>query len=328
MKNNIIAYLIALFLLSFLFLCIAIYYPLQSRSFAEEKIFEIREQEGLFKIAQKLERKKLIRDNLIFELYVIARADFYNLKRGHYRLSTNMSIAEIAQKIIDGETVDFKLTFIEGWDRKKIGEYLEEKEVIQLENFLEQTKNYNKDLELLKNKPKELNLEGYLFPDTYFFEKNVNSKEIIDRMLLTLQNKLKKETELENKNIHKIITMASLIEKEVKTYEDKRIVSGIAWKRLENNVPLQMDATITYLTGKNSTKVSLKETEIDSPYNTYKNRGLPPGPICNPGLDSIKAALNPKESEYWYYLSTPSGETIFSRNLREHNIAKEKYLKN
>jgi len=105
------------------------------------------------------------------------------------------------------------------------------------------------------------------------------------------------------------------------------LVSGILWERLKNKIPLQVDATITYITGKNDIKVSVEETKIDSPYNTYKYLGLPKGPICNPGLESILAAIYPKKSEYWYYLSTPEGETIFSKTLEEHNIAKAKYLK-
>ena len=122
--------------------------------------------------------------------------------------------------------------------------------------------------------------------------------------------------------------MASLIEKEVKTPEDKKIVSGILWKRLENSIPLQVDATISYITGKKGDSVSIEETKIDSPYNTYKYKGLPLGPISNPGLESIIASIYPENSDYWYYLSTPEGKTIFSKTLEEHNIAKAKYLKN
>jgi len=118
-----------------------------------------------------------------------------------------------------------------------------------------------------------------------------------------------------------------LLEKEVKDFEEKKIVAGILWKRMENKIGLQVDATITYITGKKSVKVSKQETEIDSLYNTYKYRGLPLGPISNPGLESIEAAIYPQNSDYWYYLSTPEGETIFSKTLEEHNIAKAKYLK-
>ena len=121
--------------------------------------------------------------------------------------------------------------------------------------------------------------------------------------------------------------MASIIEKEVITLEDKKLVSGILWKRIRIGMPLQSCATIAYITGKNSTKISAEETQIESPYNTYKYAGLPVGPICNPSLDSIIAAIEPEDSNYLYHLSTPEGETIFSRTFEEHNIAKAKYLK-
>ena len=121
--------------------------------------------------------------------------------------------------------------------------------------------------------------------------------------------------------------MASLIEKEVIGKEDKEIVSGILWKRLKIGMPLQIDATIVYITGKKTTEISREETKIDSPYNTYRYLGLPPGPICNPGLESIITAVYPKISDNWYYLSSPEGETYFSKNLEEHNIKKVRYLK-
>ena len=114
-------------------------------------------------------------------------------------------------------------------------------------------------------------------------------------------------------------------EKEVKSFEERKLVAGILWKRLKGNVPLQVDATISYITGKKTTKISKEETQIDSPFNTYKYKGLPLGPICNPSLDSIIASLYPENSEYWYYLSAPDGKTIFSKTLEEHNIAKTKY---
>jgi len=119
--------------------------------------------------------------------------------------------------------------------------------------------------------------------------------------------------------------MASLLEKEVISFEDKQIVSGILWKRLRAGIPLQVDATLLCAREKN--KVSLEDTKIDSPYNTYQHLGLPLGPICNPGLESIKAAVYPKDSPYWYYLSKPNKETVFSKTLEEHNLAQAKYLK-
>jgi len=137
---------------------------------------------------------------------------------------------------------------------------------------------------------------------------------------------LREEIEKQNKTIFEIITMASLLEKRCGAKKIK-IVSGILWKRINHNIPLQVDATIVYITSKQTIKIPKEDLEIDSPYNTYKFRGLPIAPICNPGLESIKAAIYPEDSDYFYYLSTLEGKTIFSKTLKEHNIAKARYLK-
>ena len=132
--------------------------------------------------------------------------------------------------------------------------------------------------------------------------------------------------------MYEYIIMASLIEREVVSEEDRRLVSGILWKRLDAGIPLQIDATLVYIKNQESgvrnqgNTISAKDKKTDSPYNTYLYRGLPAGPISNPGLSAIKAAISPKESPYFYYLSTPDGRTIFSQTLEEHNLAKAKYL--
>jgi UPF0755 protein len=128
-------------------------------------------------------------------------------------------------------------------------------------------------------------------------------------------------------SLSEVVTMASLIEKEVQTMEDKKIVSGIFWKRIKLGYPLQSCASIAYIKGIPQWRYSSEDTKIESPYNTYLNYGLPPGPISNPGLDSIEAALYPAESPYLYYLSTPDGKIIYSKTLKEHNEAIELYLK-
>ncbi|MDD5433577.1 MAG: endolytic transglycosylase MltG, partial [Candidatus Pacebacteria bacterium] len=116
-------------------------------------------------------------------------------------------------------------------------------------------------------------------------------------------------------------------EKEVKGYQDKQIVAGILWKRLQEDWPLQVDSTINYALGDSGAKLSLDDLQFDSPYNTYRNNGLPPGPICNPGLESIKAAIYYQDSPYWYYLSAKNGQTIFSKTFNQHVAAKAKYLR-
>jgi len=298
-------FLIFFFSFFVIFLWWEIYLPV-NYFFREEKIFLIKKGESLFQIAENLEKEGLIKNKFLFDLYIFIKGAQRKLQAGEYSLTSSESINRIAEKIISGYIAKIVVTIPEGWTQKQIEE-------------------------MIRLKLPGENLEGFLFPDTYQFPLRVSGEEVVKKMRDNFDKKLtpdlKKEIQRQGKTISEIITMASLIEKEVSKNEDKELVSGILWKRLKNNIPLQVDATITYITGKRTTKISKEETQIDSPYNTYKYLGFPPGPICNPGIDSIKAAIYPKNSEYWYYLSTPEGKTIFSKTLEEHNIAKEKYLR-
>ena len=281
-------------------------YLSKGSTLTEEKTFLVEKGQSLFQIAENLEKEGLIKNQFLFNFYVFLKGQQNKLQAGEYSLSPSMDIAEVAKKIISGDIAKEKITIIEGWNLKDIGFYFENKGMFQAE-------------ELYDEMPE---LEGYLFPDTYWIRRGASLEEIVEKMKTNFQEKTK-GLEI----TPEIVIMASLIEKEVKTKEDKELVSGILWKRLEDKMPLQVDATITYITGKRTTKISKEETQIDSPYNTYKYLGLPIGPICNPGLESILAALYPKDSECWYYLSSPEGKTYFSKTLEEHNIKKAKYLK-
>lgn len=168
-----------------------------------------------------------------------------------------------------------------------------------------------------------VSLEGYLFPDTYRFYRKSDAKYALEKMLQNFEKKAMPVIE-NNKagkfdlNFKEVLILASIIEKE-STREDRALIADILIRRLKQDIPLQVDASVNYVTGLNKTAVSVEETKIDSPYNTYKYRGLPPGPISNPGLEAIRAVLNPKPNIYWYYLSTKDGKIIYSRNLEEHN---------
>ena len=181
----------------------------------------------------------------------------------------------------------------------------------------------------LADKPKSASLEGYLFPDTYRFFKDAKLPDVVNKMIANLENKLTSDLKMAIKNssftTYEVLTMASLIEKEVKSDSDREIVSGILWKRLKAKIPLQVDATLVYITGRK--EISDADKKINSPYNTYYYRGLPKGPISNPGLSAIRAAVFPENSPYWYYLSAKDGQTIFSQTLEEHNRNKAIYLK-
>lgn len=330
MEKKIIFILVIIFLLSVIFVWQAIYLPKEPKS-EKEIIFDIEKGQGTKEISINLKKEGLIKSVTLFRLYTLFKGISGKLQAGEYSLSPSMKIPEIANKFVLGDVIEEKIIIIEGWNLREIAQYLEGKGFSKEKFFELSKKDFSAQFDFLKDKPKNLSLEGYLFPDTYQIKRGENLEDVIRKFLKNFDKKLTKELREEitnqGKSIFEILTMASLIEKEVKTLEDKKLVSGILWKRLKNNIPLQVDATITYITGKKTTEISIEETQIDSPYNTYKYRGLPLGPISNPGLDSILAAIYPKESEYWYYLSIPTGQTIFSKTLEEHNLAKAKYLK-
>ena len=259
-----------------------IYLPKDSLS-KEEVFFNIEKGEGSRDIALNLEKQELIDWAPIFRAYVYIKEISKKLQAGEYLLSPSMNIPEIADKLSRGDVVKEEITIIEGWTLKDIGFYFENRGMFQAEELYEMAE-----------------LEGYLFPDTYWVRRGESLGEIIEKMKDNFEKKTK---DLEV--TPEIVIMASILEKELQTKEDKEIASGILWKRLEVGMPLQVDAVMW----------------------TYENLGLPVDPICNPGLESIKAAIYPKDNNYWYYLSTPEGETIFSKTLEEHNIAKAEHLK-
>lgn len=172
--------------------------------------------------------------------------------------------------------------------------------------------------------------EGYLFPDTYRFYESASAEEIVNVMQKEFKEKIKPfEADIvASGRLQKdIVTMASIIEREVRTPRDKALVSGILWKRIREGMSLQVDATLFYITGKASHELDRKDLENESPYNTYEHKGLPPTPISNPGIESIKAAIHPLESQYFFYLSGSDGTTHYARTFEEHKKNKALYLK-
>jgi len=327
--RKIFSIFIFIFFLIIIFIWQGIYLP-KNFHLIESKIFSVEKGQNLFQISENLEKEGLIKNRFIFDFYVLLKGDQRKLQAGKYELNPSMNVAKIAKKIILGETFKIKVTIPEGFTIEQIENELSLNwRRPGLRQFL--AEEFKNEFNFLKDAPNKANLEGFLFPDTYFFEPDANDEEIVRKFLANFDKKLTQdlrgEIKEQKKTIFDIVTMASLIEKEVKTQEDKKLVSGILWKRLKNRIPLQVDATITYITGKQTTRISKEETQLDSPYNTYKYLGLPIGPISNPGFDSILASIYPQNNDYWYYLSIPEGKTIFSKTLEEHNIAKAKYLK-
>ncbi|MEK7188959.1 MAG: endolytic transglycosylase MltG [Patescibacteria group bacterium] len=237
------------------------------------------------------------------------------------------------------------ITILEGWGIVDIAEYLEKEGLFQAHEFLRLTglpgafgsldNEFYNELAArhrpLVHRAAAAPLEGYLFPDTYEVFANSRPEDVIEKMVAhfdaQLTQELRDEIARQGKNVYKVLIMASIIEAEVPHEEDRAIVSDIFWSRLESGVALQSDATLNYIIGGDSPSLTREQLEIDSAYNTYKYPGLPPTPIGNPGASAIRAAVYPARTDYFYFLSTPEGETIFSTTLEEHNAAKARYLR-
>jgi len=280
----------------------------------KDVVINIEKGWGSIEAADKLKAEHLINSKWLFVLYVWLKGYNNRLQAGEYLLNTRMTIPQISKILAEGQTSPnwVKITVPEGWTNKQIEERLLKSGVIAVDSKL----------------PKDQ--EGFLFPDTYYFYKNSSVETVTKKMQDNFDEKvneeMKREVKNQNKDLYDILIMASILEKEVVSDEDRAIVSGIFWKRIKNNYPLESCATIAYILGIEKKQYSYEDTRIKSPYNTYINLGLPPAPINNPGLSAIKAAIYPKQTDYNFFLSAPDGKTIYSKTLEEHNANKAKYL--
>ena len=226
---------------------------------------------------------------------------------------------------------ELNLTIIPGWNLQNIEDYLKKQGYNNRPTKLK-VSDYQTNYSFLNDAPARASLEGYLTPDTYRVYADTTSTDLIDKALDNFAKNLKPEwlSEIKRRklSLYSVVTMASIIEKEVKSPADMKIVSGIFWARIKDGQGLQSCATLAYVLGVNKEQYSLADTKIDSLYNTYKYRGLPPGPICNPSLPALQAAIYPEASAYNYFLSRPdTGATVFSKTYDEQLQNKYKYLK-
>jgi UPF0755 protein len=284
-------------------------------------------------IANILTQQGLIRNPFLFKAMVRFRGAENKLQTGYYNLSTGMSIDEIIDKLINGKIVTYQFSIPEGFTVEKIAQRIAEKATFSSEDFLVAVHKFNsEDLSILNGlnlQKRSYSLEGYLFPETYKIPQGTKPEDIIKNMLEEFEDEL--SVELLSKiykseyNLDQIITIASLIEAEAKYDSERKLISSVIYNRLEKGMGLQIDATIQYILSDHKEKILYSDLTIDSPYNTYQNSGLPPGPINNPGLDSIKAALNPADTDYLYYFAFDDGIHKFSKTYQEHLRLQNKF---
>jgi len=291
----------------------------------QPQVFEVKSGMTLKQVSQELFRQNLIRSANAFQAIALIQDKEKLIKVGEYYISPSMLPAEILQRITSGKTVLHSITIPEGYRITEIANLLEEKDLADKNIFLQEAKH----AELLEGIPTN-SLEGYLFPDTYHFGKRTTEATIINKMVETFKERALKQEFLKRAedlgfSYHEIITLASLIEKETGKDSERKQISSVFHNRLKKNMLLQTDPTVIYVIDIFDGNIRKRDLNIDSPYNTYRYKGLPPGPIANPGLKSIIAALYPATTSNLYFVSKQDGSHKFSATLNEHNRAVQKY---
>jgi len=282
-------------------------------------------------IGELLASGDLISDALVFRLK--SRLEGYDgkFKAGEYSLSSGMTMDEIMDLLLEGHRNTQRFTIPEGYDLKRTADKLEEQGLIDREAFFKEIREGDFDYWFIDGlKEGSSRLEGFLYPDTYEIYINAGEHDIIDKMLSQFskvfnEDRINRMNEL-GMNLNEIITLASIIEREAVISEDRPVIAGVFLKRLDIGMPLQSCATVQYILGEQKPVLSTADTKIQSPYNTYVNKGLPPTPICSPGIESIDAALWPETTDYLFFLAKGDGSHVFSVTYEEHIRNKAKYI--
>ncbi len=310
-------------------------------SFVGEKVFHIEDHEDITSIAHRLEDERLVSFRWYF-LWSAWRGGLQGkIHAGDFVIPGKLTAPEVVSVFLteNGKPKEVTLTFPEGWDATKTAARLSANR-FDGDGFLSFVKNplpeWRQKYAILSSLPEGASLEGFLFPDTYTFLLTATPQDIIEKMLRNFDARfsgdMRQETARQGKSIFSIVTMASILEKEIGTANqspdvvehDRRIVSDLFWRRLADDHALESDATVQYAQGEAKVQHSYADTRIDSPYNTYTHRGLPPGPISNPGLVSLRAALFPIANDFYYFLNNPTtGTTFFAKTFEEHQQNKK-----
>jgi len=272
-------------------------------------------------------KPEIIRSSTAFQLVVKLMKKDRLMVAGEYRLSPGMSLYRVIRAIEKGRVVRAPITFPEGMTVAQITDLLTNRGFVAEDEFLDLCRTGGRTFKEIAPFVASDNLEGYLFPDTYQFAKGVSSRNIVAAMLSNFADRvesgsLKKTGLAKGYTDYQVLIMASLIEKEARAPADRDRIAGVLYNRLKKGMRLECDATIQYVLAKRKERLFLDDLNVESPYNTYRHDGLPPSPICNPGLASIRAAYSPEANTYLYYVARSDGTHAFSRTFEEHVRAK------
>lgn len=285
-------------------------------NFPKGQVFSVAQDSSLGQVAGDLYGEHLVRSIVLFKIAVVAFSGERGIKAGDYLFAGKESVLGIAWRLVRGEEdlTPIKVTIPEGWTASQISSLLGK----DIPGFATSTF-------LAQAQPDE----GYLFPDTYFFNKKTSPDDAIKAMQALFGQEISSVAEqisASGRATSSVVVMASMLEREATSSTDRRIIAGILWKRLDAGQPLEVDATLAYVLNKSGSKLTSADLATDSPYNTYKNAGLPPTPISNPGLETIEDAVNPTATDYWYYISDSKGNIHYAATYEEQLANESKYL--
>lgn len=278
-------------------------------------------------ISDKLTKLGVIDSKMRFWWLMKLQGDANKFKTGTYAFKPHMDEQAVLDKLVAGDTTIVKFTIPEGFGVKEIAKRLADEGLVDENEFLEKAKNYAPYSYMKKGPNVRYAAEGYLFPDTYELQSDATPEIIMKMMTQDFDNRLTPEMRQQaaamGLSIHDLITLASLVEKEARYDEDRPIIAQVFLKRLQIGMPLQSDAPLQYLMAGPKEDVSLADTKIDSPYNTYQHQGLPPGPIASPGMKAINAVLHPAATDYLYFVADRQGHNHYSTTYEEHEAIVE-----
>ncbi len=294
---------------------------------SKDAIFLITRGQGLKIISYRLKEEGVIQHDRLFILYVVSKGWQNALKAGEYRFQKGEALSQVASRIVRGDVISYSVTIPEGLNVLEVAGLLHDKNVIDRDDFLSLLNNEELRKELIGDNP--IGYEGYLFPDTYFYNKGVVPEEFIRGMIKRFNTVYEGFGE-ERRRVHlsdnEILTLASIIEKETGDDSERPLISAVFHNRMKRRMRLESDPTVIYGLGSNSKgNLTKRDLATYTEYNTYLIRGLPPGPIANPGKESIAAALKPANVKYLYFVSKGDGTHQFSTNYESHRRAVYKY---
>lgn len=291
--------------------------------------FKVKEGESLNGLFERLNNENVLRSSFFSKIYIKFNNVEESIKPGTYTVNSDISFQDFLSVLTDGKVSEAKVTFPEGYTVEDIAKKLEESKVCTKDEFLKVVKEYPLPSYIKPNNERKYELEGFLFPDTYAIPKGTTPKQIIEMMLNRFEgviNEIQSELgiTIPKEEYEKYVIVASMVEKEARDDSERAEIASVIYNRLQKGMPLQIDATVLYALGEHKDTVLYKDLKVDSPYNTYKIKGLPVGPICNPGKPSLLAAIKPAKTDYIYYLLNPSNNKHYFTNNYEDFLAKKK----